>query len=122
MEKSKNRSQYKYTLKANKSITVDFSKDQKIHDHARSIFQIPDSTKTFIGACKRDTLGETFATLYHYALSQKDKKKSILLYLYYPKTYAKLEMDRLRYGFSFSDSNSSDGDLFPFEKSTEQSF
>ena len=124
MGKAKKRSQYKYTLKANKSITVDFSKDatyQQIHDHARTIFQIPDSTKSFIGAYKVDTLEETFATLYHYALSQKDKKKSILLYLYYPKTYAKLEMDRLRYGFSFSDSNSSDGDLFTFEKSTEQS-
>ena len=29
-------------------------------------------------------------------------------------------MDRFRYGFSFSDSNSSDGNLFAFEKSTEQ--
>ena len=102
MEKAKDRSQYKYTLKVNKSIAVDFSKDatyQQIHDNPRTIFQIPDSTKTFVGACKGDTLEETFATLYHYSLSQKDKKKSILLYLYYPKTYAKLEMDRLRYGF-----------------------
>lgn len=53
MEKAKNRSQYKYTLKANKSITVDFSKNatyQQIHDFPRTIFHTPDSTKIFIGA------------------------------------------------------------------------
>ena len=74
MEKAKNRSQYKYTLKANQSITVDFTKDatyQKINDHARTIFQT-DSAKLFIGGYKGDTLEETFATLYHYALNQKD--------------------------------------------------
>lgn len=57
IKKAKNRYQYKYTLKANKTITADFSKDatyQQIHDHARNICYIPDSTKTFIGAYKGD--------------------------------------------------------------------
>ena len=112
LEKVKrNKTDLKYTLKANKSITVNFNKDttySQLYNYARNHFQIPDSTKTFIAAYKGNSLEDSFETLHCYALKHADKKKAVLLYLYYPKTYAKLEFYRLVNKPSFSDLEESD--------------
>ena len=112
LEKVKrNKTDLKYTLKANKSITVDFNKDttySQLRNYARNHFQIPDSTKTFIAAYKGNSLEDSFETLRSCALKHADKKKSVLLYLYYPKTYAKLEFYRFINKPLFSDLEESD--------------
>ena len=81
LEKVKrNKTDLKYTLKANKSITVDFNKGttySQLHNYARNHFQIPDSTKTFIAAYKGNSLEDSFETLNSYALKHADKKKKL---------------------------------------------
>ena len=53
-------------LKVNKSMILARKLHaNKINDHARISFQIPDSTKIVIGACKGDALENKFAVVLH---------------------------------------------------------
>ena len=82
------KSQSKYTLKNNKSF-------DDLHALARSNFQIPERTLTFMGHYNGHSLAKSFINLEAYAIKQKEIKKSIQVYIYYPKSLNKLEFEKL---------------------------
>ena len=82
------KSQSKYTLKNNKSF-------DDLYALARSHFQIPERALTFTGHYNGHPLAKSFINLEAYAIKQKEIKKSIQVYIYYPKSLKKLELEKL---------------------------
>lgn len=60
-----------------------------MHPLARSYFKVSPAKKTYLAEFNRKNLTpDSFDNLEHYALLQKDRKKAIQMYLYYPDTHA----------------------------------
>ena len=89
----------KYTLKNKVTFVKDYPGDTKynpIHNDAREHFKVPSITNTFLGEYKNPvSIEDSFPNVESYYSQSKAKKKSMLLYLYYPKTYSDLVSERL---------------------------
>lgn len=87
-----------YVAKRNKSYTTDckrLSSYDELHNISRQFYNVSSNVKTYLSAYNGVKIESKFIHLEHYALSQKEKKKSILLYLYYPKSFGNLEFKAL---------------------------
>ena len=89
----------KYTLKNKVTFVKEYQGDTKytpIHNDAREHFKVPPVTMTFLGVHKNPvTIEDSFPNVESFYTQSKAKKKSMLLYLYYPKNYGDLVRERL---------------------------
>ena len=86
-----------YKLKLNRSFTKPFNRNatyREIHAVAVGHFET-GQVPTFLGSYEGHKIERNFETLEHYALKRKDKKQAVKLYLYYPKSYQKLEWHKI---------------------------
>ena len=64
------------------------------HNVIRNHYKISAKRKTYLGDYKGQSVETTFTNAVSFAFRQKDKR-SLQLYLYYPKTFSKLQVDVL---------------------------
>ena len=62
---------------------------------AREHFNIPKSTQTFLGEYSGKNISETFENIETYALTKKEKKMRIQIYLHYPKSYTRILIKKI---------------------------
>ena len=101
----------KYTLKLNKGFSGDFDRGTSyniMHNECRTYFKIPSKCETFLALYNGTKIEHSFVSLEHFALKQKDKKKSLQFYLYYPDSYSKLQFKSLLDNISSESSESID--------------
>ena len=60
------------------------------HTIARNRFGVRNGKETFLGLYNGTTLKETFVDVENFSMNQKDRKKGLQLYLYYPKSYSNI--------------------------------
>ena len=88
----------KYKLKLNKSFTTKVERlttyDQ-IHEIGRQHYKIPSYYITFMANYTGKSIETTFLTAEKFAITQKEKKRPLHVYLYCPKSYGKLQIDLL---------------------------
>ena len=79
-----------FTIKLDRSGTYD-----TLHNVIRNHYKIPAKTKTYLGGYKGQSVEITFRVAGSFAFAQRDKKRSLQLYLYYPKSFSKHQFDIL---------------------------
>ena len=97
----------KYKLKINKSFTPDVDRTveyDELHQLSRNHFKIPDNIETFLSSYHGKSLETNFGNIESYALHQKQKKKALHVYLYYPRPYSHLLFSNLKSDVPYSDS------------------
>ena len=102
-----------YVAKRNRSFTKDCQRSatyDELHNIARDYYHVQNATKTYLAQYNGKKIGDRLQNLERYVLFQKDKKKAVLLYLYYPHSHGKLELRKLQNSVS-SDELSSDESL-----------
>ena len=82
--------QKSFTRKLDRSGTY-----ETLHNVTRNHYKIPAKTKTYLGDYKGQSVETTFKDAASFAFIQRDKKRSLQLYLYYPKSLRKLRFDIL---------------------------
>ena len=90
----------KFILKTKQSILKFIPQDKNynvIHLLAREHFNIPRSNQIFLGEYNGKNISETFENIETYALTKKEKKMRIRLYLHYPKSYTRILIKKLNY-------------------------
>lgn len=95
-EKSGTSKSIKYTLKNNKSYTNDVSKKmscEELHKMVREHYMISPARKTYLGLYDESSIQKL--TVEQVYAQQKQKKKALAVYLYYPKSYADLEFKKM---------------------------
>ena len=96
LEKIKGKDQYH--LKHQTSFTIKLDRGgtyETLHNVIRNHYKIPAKTITYLGDYKGQTVETTFRDAASFAFAQRDKKRSLQLYLYYPKSFSKLQFDIL---------------------------
>ena len=85
-------------MKHQKSFTIKLGRSgtyETLHNVTRNYYKIPAKTKTYLGDYKGQNVETTFRDAASFAFTQRDKKRSLQLYLYYPKSFSKLQFDIL---------------------------
>ena len=109
----------KYTLKLNKGFNDTFDRTSSyshLHNVCREYFKIPEITETYLGYYNGSKIETSFLNLERFALKQKNKKKGLHLYLFYPLSYAKLQLKCILSGSSINtadDSSDNIDDILP---------
>lgn len=102
-----------YVSKRAKSTSLDCSRSDTyndLHRAARNHYKVAKCKRTYLGHFDGEQLNsDSFQNLEHLYLMQKDKKKALHLYLYYPDTYGNLEFKALLQSCE-KDSESEDSD------------
>ena len=107
----------KYTLKTNQGYTADVKKITlctELHESVREHYRIPNGRPTYLGLYNGKAI-EMSWSLNELYQSQKEKKKSLQLYLYYPKSYADLEWRRLTQDSKDTSFSENDNDYTDFD-------
>ena len=94
-EKIKGKDQY--WVKHQKFFTIKLDSSaisETLHNVIRNHYKISAKRNTYLGDYKRQSVETTFTNAGSFAFRQKDKR-SLQLYLYYPKTFSKLQVDVL---------------------------
>ena len=90
LEKQKTKS--KYLLKHYKSIVIEVDRQtsyKELHELARKHFDILTKIVIFLGNYQTDGLDQALRNVETYALALKKKKKTVIVYLYCPKSLSK---------------------------------
>ena len=88
----------KYTLKLNQSFSEEVQRQASyddIHTLCRNNFDIPPHTATYLAHYNGVKIDGSFTTVENFAYQQRDKKKSLHLYLYYPHSYNSIKFKTL---------------------------
>ena len=86
----------KYTLKNNASVSVDLPKETKydeLHNIVRS-HKIIRKSETYLGSYSGKSF-QQYLNVEQIMLAQKVRKKSVEVYLFYPKSYSKLKHEEM---------------------------
>ena len=67
-----------------------------MHQKAREYYHIPESSETYLATFYGKKIKTGFKDVGTYALAQKERKKAIQLYLYYPRSSWKLELHQMK--------------------------
>lgn len=100
----------KYTLKTNQGYVLDVEKEtscSQLHKQISDHYTIPRGRDTFIGHYSGKAI-KANSTISEIFQQQKEKKKSLQVYLYYPKSFADLELKRMLQ--SYTDKSNDDSD------------
>ena len=87
----------KYTLKNNASFSVDLPKEAKydeLHNYVRSHYKIIRKSETYLGSYSGNSF-QQYLNVEQMMLAQKVNKKSVQVYLFYPKSYNKLKHEEM---------------------------
>ena len=90
-----------YICKRNKHFTSDCSRNatyNELHQKAREYYHILESSETYLTTFYDKKIETGFKDLRTYALAQREKKKAIHSYLYYPRSSWKLELHPIKKG------------------------
>eukprot|EP00794_Sanderia_malayensis_P001314 gene1314-1460_t len=88
----------KYTLKLNQSFSEEVQRQASyddIHTLCRNNFGIPPYTATYLAHYNGVKIDGSFTTVENFAYQQRDKKKSLHLYLHYPHSYNSIKFKTL---------------------------
>ena len=88
-----------YICKRNKHFTSDCSRNatyNELHQKAQEYYRIPESSETYLATFYGKKIETGFKDVGTYALAQKERKKRIQLYLYYPRSSWKLELHQIK--------------------------
>ena len=95
----------KYTLKSNASFSVDLPKETKydeLHNIVRSHYKIIRKSETYLGLYSGNGF-QQYLNVEQMMLAQNVKKKSMEVYLFYPKSYNKLKHEEMLFHADVSD-------------------
>ena len=95
----------KYTMKNNASFSVDLPKEKtydELHNIVRSHYKIIRKSETYLGSYNGKSF-QQYLNVEQIMLAEKVGKTSVQVYLFYPKSYNKLEQEEMLYHADVND-------------------
>ena len=95
----------KYTLKKNAIFSIDLPRETKydeFHNIVRSHYKIVRKSETYLGSYSGNSF-QQYLNVEQMMLAQNVKKKSVQVYLFYPKSYNKLKHEEMLFHADVSD-------------------